>query len=450
MRILFVAYYFAPESSSGSFRPLYFANHLRRIGCEINVLTGSEECYLPEQPTDDSLLNILNSDIKITRTRVSRPREALINLKNKLFFSPSKPKSSGFSSAETSMATEVKSTFQLVKDFITDLLAMPDPHIGWLPWAVWKGRKIIKSSEIDVIWATGSPWTCFLVGVLLKKISGKPLVLDYRDPWGSNPNLQLKNTFIAGLEKKLERLVVGNADLITANTIELKDNFLHRFPFLRENQITTIPNGFEEFALPSFCKNDAFTLTHAGAIYFSRNPINLLLAVHDLLESGLIAEGEIKINFVGGISIDDPALHALLSSSILKGVVTIYPRVAIAKAVEYQMNSDVLFLLQPGFPLQIPRKLYEYVSLRKPILAITDPKGATANIIEENEFGKVVADSVDDLKSVLYEMWLKWREGGLAQPPLVRGALFLNSNISKTLYRSLAALVDGKLNDTSR
>lgn len=451
MKLLIVAYYFPPESSSGSFRPLYFAKNLMDYGCQVSVLTSSKEFYLIEQPIDDALLDTLNSGVKVIRSRVTRPREALISLKKKLFHSPAKEEHDDIRPIQLSASgVGSKSTFQNIKDCITDLLAFPDPHVGWLPWALWDGRKIARSQEIDVIWATGSPWTCFLVGALLKKITGKPLVLDYRDPWGANPNMSLKNKHVAALEQKIEKAVVARADLITANTEELKNDFLVRFPFLRKDQVVTLPNGFEQFIESPTCKNNALTLTHAGSLYFSRNPFHLLKAVAELLDEGAIPSGEIIIKFIGGISIEDPTLDLLLSSPELQNVVQVYPRMALDKAIEHQLSSDVLFLLQPGFPLQIPRKLYEYISLRKPILAITDTEGATARIVRENNFGVVVPNTVNDLKTSLKKLWFDWKEGALSQPPKEKSDCFLNSHISKTLYDHLFALAGGDSGNATR
>ncbi len=449
MRVLIIAYYFPPESSSGAFRPLYFANHLTQMGCRISVLTCNEQYYLAEQPTDYALLDKLSSDIGVIRTRVTRPREALISLKKRLTAPASKGGNEDASASQQFALGDVhKSTIQKIKDFITDSLAIPDPHAGWLPWAIYRGVKIITSQKIDVIWATGSPWTCFLVGAFLKKITGKPLVLDYRDPWGANPNMRLKNKYVASLEKKIEKAIVTKADLITANTKELRENFLVRFSGLRKRQVIALPNGFEEFIESQICKKKALTLSHAGALYFSRNPINLLKAAVSLIEKGAIPVGKLKIKFVGGISIDDRALDALLDSPELKNVVEVYPRMALDKAIEHQLASDVLFLLQPGFPLQIPRKLYEYISLRKPILAITDREGATARVIEENHFGIVVPNTESELEHVLKKLWLDWQDGNLPKPPLKNSEFFLNSNLSRILHNELASLAGAGVDDT--
>src|SRR5208283_5871285 len=103
--------------------------------------------------------------------------------------------------------------------------------------------------------------------------------------------------------------------LVIANTQELKQDFVNRFPALLDYKIAVIPNGFENFnGEPQPTKNTALTLTHAGSLYFSRNPHRLIKAAMDLVRKGKIPQEELKIVFLGGISIDSPELQKLLQN----------------------------------------------------------------------------------------------------------------------------------------
>ena len=90
MRVLIIAYYFPPESSSGSFRPLCFANNLMNLNYQVSVLTSIKQYYLVGQPIDEALLATLSDGVEVDRSRVTRPREALIFLKKKLFYTIAK------------------------------------------------------------------------------------------------------------------------------------------------------------------------------------------------------------------------------------------------------------------------------------------------------------------------------------------------------------------------
>ncbi len=84
MNVLFLAYYFPPDSSSGSFRPFFFANRLAKSGVGVHVLTAKVEDFLPEKPLDSALSDKLNPSVEVTRCSVWRPREAVISLRNQL------------------------------------------------------------------------------------------------------------------------------------------------------------------------------------------------------------------------------------------------------------------------------------------------------------------------------------------------------------------------------
>ena len=43
-----------------------------------------------------------------------------------------------------------------------NLVFVPDTHVGWIPFAVWKGVNLVKKERIDAIYATGDPWSDFL------------------------------------------------------------------------------------------------------------------------------------------------------------------------------------------------------------------------------------------------------------------------------------------------
>jgi len=416
MNILMIAYYFPPDLSSGSFRPLHFARYLEEMGENVFVLTAREEDFLPYQHKDHTLLDSLNDNVTLVRSRVFHPTKSVITLRDKLFGKATKPTRAQVGPSNSRVKADSKpSVVQEFKDTITDLLTTPDAQIGWLPSAVNAGRKIIREQQIEVMYATGNPWTGLMIGAILKKLTGVPVVLDFRDPWVSNYEFLSKRKLMRSLETRLERGVIAAADHIIANTDELKHDFLHRFPFLTADHVTTIYNGFDTYidTLPEY-SNTTLTLTHTGTLR-ARSPRCLLQAVLNLIEQDTIPKDAIHLIFLGGISVDDPLLEEILQNPVLQDVIEVLPRMPYQDVVQYQSASDVLFLIQPEhFSLQIPRKLYEYMAFRKPIFGITNPGGATAHIIEKNELGIVAADQVAEIESALKLFYQQWKSGAMA------------------------------------
>ena len=437
MKILIIAYYFPPDSSSGSFRPLYFARHLHEMGEEIYVLTAREKDYLPDQPKDHKMLEKVVNKIEIIRTRVYRPREAVIRLRDFLFNKTKNNRSNACITNNNRFdllnSNSKSSLVQQIKDTFTDLLSTPDPHVGWIPSAVTEGKKIIKSKKIDVIYATGSPWTSLVIGAILKRLTGRPLVMDFRDPWVANPGFMVRSKLIRFIETYMEQKVISFADKIITNTYELEQNFLSRFPKLNKSKVKTIPNGFEKYIEAKENNSRKLTFTHAGTLYFSRNPKYLLQAAINLIENKTISKDNLNIIFLGGISIRDPKLDIILKHPLLQNVIKIIPRLPYRDAANYQSKSDVLLLIQPDFPLQVPRKLYEYMAFKKPVFGITNSSGATARVIKEMKIGVVTANQTKEIELALKDIYERWSNGFLGTLPENRYDEFINKNLTAQL-----------------
>lgn len=433
-----LAYLFPPDSGSGSFRPMHFARHLQELGEEICVLTAREEDYMPYQTKDPRLLEEVPAGVTIFRSRVFRPGEAVIEFRNRLFRrTPGTEEAAVPFDSHGVTAPANLSWFHQLKDTVTNFLTTPDPEIGWLPSAVKEGLKIIKTRNIDVIYVTAAPWTSLLIAALLKRFTGKPLVMDFRDPWVTNPVFQLKTKASQRIEAFLERQVLPWADRIVANTDELKQDFLRRFPSLAEDTLTTITNGFEAYRARPEQRNERLTLTHAGTMIF-RNPRFLLQAVMNSIEQERLRPEELRIVFLGGITSEEPALKALLQHPRLRQVVEILPRRPYQEALDDQNRSDVLFLMQPDeFPLQVPRKLYEYIAFRKPILGITPPDSATGKIIRENNLGIAVNDHPAEIEAALQALYAQWKKGDLSLLSTDKCDQFMNTHLTLKLQKVL-------------
>ena len=77
-----------------------------------------------------------------------------------------------FKSEESDTEVE-QSKFQRLKDFIHNFFYFPDQGGPWIIPAYFFGKKLVRQRGIDIIFATGSPWSGLLVGYLISKATGK-------------------------------------------------------------------------------------------------------------------------------------------------------------------------------------------------------------------------------------------------------------------------------------
>ncbi len=443
LNILMLAYVFPPDAGSGTFRSLSFSYHLQKKGANVTVLTANEKDYSHTQLYDPTLMSQIHPEVNVVRARVLRPLEVLINLKKKISKRKTFQQNKNLQDFDCmfhcneNTSKEQSVFFQGIKNTITDLLACPDEHIGWLPDAIRKGRELVKSKGINVIYASGGPWSCLLVGSLLRKKTGIPLVLDFRDPWVANPNFKCRGKVSRLIQRHIEKKILMGCEAVVANTDELRQDFLKRYSFLGDNKVHTITNGFEDFIDSKSRVNRHFNITHAGMLYLSRDPKPLLKALYEIIYEGLLPIDKIRLNLVGGISINDIDLRILLEKPLLKNVVRIISRVSHEKALDYQIKADLLLVIQSGFPLQIPRKLYEYISVQRPILAITAEDEATGKLMKKYDLGMVVKNEVEAIKAALLETYEAWQKGTLKPPPKDKVKCFQNQELANHLYEVL-------------
>lgn len=442
LNILVFAYVYPPDAGSGTYRTLYFANHWARQGDHVTVVTVREECFLASALIDRALCDEVDASIRVVRASAKRPLERLLAIK-KVFSQNAtavRGVSSGAEMSRPANTSSARGVFGRFKDTITDLLSCPDEHVGWVPDAVRLAYQIAKAGHVDCIYATGGPWSCLLAGARLHRLTGIPLMLDFRDPWVSNPNLSRKTPPSRWIQKRMESRCIRAASTVIANTEELRRDFMARYEDKASCQFITVTNGFEQIPRENERSTELFTLVHAGALYQSRNPLNFLRALVELVRDGTIPAEIFRVQLVGGVSIADPEIDSALRSEAIRDVVEIVPRVSHDEALRLQQRASVLILIQTGFPLQVPRKMYEYLSLARPILAVAEQHSATARMVNELGAGCVADDSVNAIKRAIAALYDRWNSGRRQELNNEKLQAYDNRNLSARIREAMLGI----------
>lgn len=390
--VLAIIYYLSP-SLSGAIRNYNILKNLHNFNWNVKVLIGKEK---------DSVSVDTFEGFEIYKATNLQFNEYFVALRN--YFVKDKRAMPKKSSDIMAVNKDEKSRtlWQRIKDKISEIVTFPDNCIGWLPFAVWKGIKARKG--VDVIYAVGQPWTCFLVGYLLKLILRKPLVIDFMDPWKASVWKSKRGNILEGIECFLEDFMVKKADFVIANTETLRENFITRLK-VPEKKIEVITCGYDQtdFVNKRPKEHIGFVITHTGICYKKRNPKNFLKAVQSLIEEGLIPVDKIKINLVGRNSINDQELSQLLNEM---PIINQIPWVTHEEVLDYLYQSDLLLLLQPETKLQTPGKLYEYLASNIPIIAIGEKDGSIDRLLQKDGWGKVIDNNnLLEIKEAVYRCY---------------------------------------------
>jgi glycosyltransferase involved in cell wall biosynthesis len=403
-RLLIVSSHFPPDRSVGTHRVLRFANHFQAQGWSTFVLTLDPAAYRNSVPVDADLCSRADAALTVQRTSAVRGLTALLRWRNALMgFEPRPSDSSRGSFAGTE--TRPRGVRRLAR-FVANSFTFPDEEIGWFLPAVTQGLKLVRRHSIDLVLSSAPPFTCHLIGYALKSLSKVRWIADCRDPWSRNP-WGRRDSLRA--HRWLEELTINRADAVILNTPELLEEFSEWYGPVLAKKFHVVTNGYEPDILEPYSSQEPnqeppLVLTHAGALYGQRNPVPLLEALARCVQDGRIQRGSVRLQLIGK-SMGKFDIAGAIQRLDLDGMVLQIPPVSHATSLQMLAASHVLVVIQPGSALQIPAKLYEYIGLRRPILALAD-EVAVARVIREARCGVVVSPlDVNAIEAALVDLY---------------------------------------------
>lgn len=393
-KFLIITYYWPPYGGTGVYRVLKFTKYLVKQGWEPIILTPKRA----NSPiVDNNLLNEVPEGTKVYHTSILEPKTG------------SKKKG-----VETSNGVVFQKKSKSIKGkfirWVRLNLFIPDAKIGWYFFAVREGKKIIKKEKPALIFSTSPPPTTSLIAKRLAKWSQLPWVADFRDPWTNINYLHhtRRSSFTKRIDRFLERSVQKNANAITT----VNDGFFPHLPQYFEKTITII-NGFDRadiLGLPATQeRNDKFIIRYFGGFKINQyyeSFINSLLR----LQKNAEINSNLRIEFYGFVDAEIESDIARLGLDKLIIFHNFIPRTELIPL----LNDADLVLLFIGQEYKngagVSTKIFEYLLLRKEILAIAPLNSKANDIIKETNSGQMFdKEDEEGIFNFLVENYENWR-----------------------------------------
>lgn len=392
-KILILTYNYVPYNVTSTFRIMRFVKYFPRYGIKPLVVTAEQGNH----HINKNLEKNIPHEAEIFRFKSQIPDVQEYNPKVSFLYDEYNNKFKIF-------------ILQLIK-YVKDIFFSPDIYIIWCIRILPKLIRLIHKERIKMLMVTGGPFSLFLLGTIIKKITKVKLILDYRDPWQTNPN-QLQQTLI---RKKLNRLYevfcLKNADIVIGTTIQIINEIEQYY----KGKTLVIPNGidkddFREIDL-SELKKDLFLIGYSGKFDVTSNSYNptFFLEVFKKFIS-IHKEKKIKLIVIGYANkktITYIELNNLSNFVIFKGPLPFH------EVIKEEAKCNILlhFLYPTKAKDRVSIKLLEYLQLQKPILSVNTKGSAIEEIINNVKAGFVVEndDEVDILEKMnkLYNIDLK-------------------------------------------
>jgi glycosyltransferase involved in cell wall biosynthesis len=408
---LMIAYFFPPISGSGVYRTLKFVIYLPQCGWRPIVVCGDDARSFGFTE-DPSLLCEVPPEARVVR----RPFVSPLGLRRRLQrlfrvqptvpaeFQPNHDEGLAIKAPDQDWP-KAGNVLRLLGKLLYPIEHPPiGPAFYWALSILPTCLRLIRQEKVDLIYTTSDPYSDHFAGYLLKRLTGKPWVADFRDPWTQTWNYSNKG-WRRWLDRWAEKRVLQTADRVIGVTPSETQGLHDLAPRCEPGRFITIENGYDE---ADYSSNDdepaggerpvnaRVTLAHVGILY-DGTALPLLQALDRLGQAG----DRLHVRFVGGLPDQE---QRWLGEHPLSTEIEIFKRVPHPEALRHMAAADVLLLIMGSgerWGKHYPGKLFEYMRSGHPILLI-GPEGDASQLLAYSGTGTCVdPGDIDGLVGLL-------------------------------------------------
>ena len=362
IKIGLIAYWFPPQKGVAVLRMNAFAKYLDKQKYDLTVFTVKDETN--EEHTED---------FKIIR---------ITNPSNSLLFK------------ENENDNRLK---HFSKIFWNVMLSkfIKNKHQVWLNHL----NETLKSYKFDVLISSYAPKEAHLAALSYKKSNPKTRwIADMRDEMSKNLHLKKKERKALS---EIENNINSSADALTTVSKPILDDFRILMPSIQHFE--EIRNGFDHDLIPTENYNDIFTISYAGIFYGSIKPDTFFRGLKIFTAKNNV---EFKLQFIGtNRNFDIPKQFI--------SAVTFIPKLENKEAVALIIKADCNLLILPKIERKgvYSGKIFDYLSARKPIIAVIDTDDVAAELISSLNAGFIADfDDINRIAVAIEKAYFWWKD----------------------------------------
>ena len=275
---------------------------------------------------------------------------------------------------------------------------------GYFNWS----KKVLKTflhldkiKKYEILESRVMPSAGHFAGFLIKFFRPRiKWVVYFSDPVWNSPYCNLIDQ-ITGKKKKHDLFyIMIYSSVFSWIAIRMCDKMVFNNEYLAKHvlgksykklmkKICIIPYGYDKNILdaivPLYEKKDKFTISHVGQIYGARNFNTIVTALKILKRKYPQTYSNILVRQIGYICAEEK--EKIINSEVKDSFefvdsVNYEESLAYMKSSDYLLTIDALFR-ELDYNLYIPSKIFDYIGIKKPIVAISQCKGPTSEIVKD-------------------------------------------------------------------
>lgn len=273
---------------------------------------------------------------------------------------------------------------------IEKLLRPVESSWSWWLSAYLKGRALARGRKFDLIYSTGGAFAAHIAGAALKRATGIRWLAEVHDPMvvpGTTPSTPQQK-----MQARVETTICRQADMAIWFTDQALASARLRNPELGARGHMMLP-GVDQppYALEPYKPGATFVLGHFGSLSETRNLASTIAALDQLMDQRPDLAGRVELHVYGG-PLD--AISAAAAAGARHPCLRHFGRIEAdplsgksgrERILQRMRSADVLLLLHGVEPIcaeYIPSKMYEYLWMQRPVLALVHANQQMQSILE--------------------------------------------------------------------
>jgi len=383
-KVLIITRFFVPyfPSLGGVIRILTLANYLSSKDINVNILSGDGEFH-----------GYFGFDI---------------NKLNIQFLHTQQKKLGGLLKKNASFLSKLlKTGIRLIRACLLEL-KIADEHERYFSLFFEAATKIIDEQQIANVILSTPPHSMQKIGYKIKrKYKGRiNLIVDYRDSW-NNSKIFRKRTIIGRIiSTMLERRVLKSCDYFTYVSTPIIDKIINNYKIDITHKSKLIMNGFTDniisnSTLTAKASTDKKIVGYFGHISDNSKSYRSVKKLLEILEEDKYLDEHFEFHFYGSVIFNSPLIKGLKS-------IYIHDKLEHSDVSNKMKEMDYLLIVHSDSGSSdevITGKIFEYISVKKPILCLAPKNMEGGKLVEKYRMGlHVDINRHDEMVKGLYSV----------------------------------------------
>lgn len=384
MKVLLVSQAYPPYPVVGALRAKKIAEMFRDRGHVVTVVTERLD-------TEPEAVRLAEDRLTVQTVDAGLPyRLRLVSVRNRLrgrevaLSSWDGPGSTPADEGDDRLPSGVRRGLRAVRRLAIELLRLPDDQQHFVAPAFRASRRLLPDG-VDLVYTTAPAFSTHFVGLLLRR-RGVRWVAEFRDPWTPErrPGDSGRTTHLLRLNRWMEHQCLVRADAVVAVTESVGRQLRAKLPAEQRGKVIVAMNGIDELQTRHTPADGPhpYSIVHTGSFYLDRDPRPFLTALAAWMRDNAFGPSDVQVDFAGRCRhFGSISIEQIVDELGLSGTVRFHDWLSAAAVQEMLSRADLLLLLARSQPAQVPNKLFEYLGVRVPMLAVVDRGGESERIL---------------------------------------------------------------------